>query len=153
MSATFTLNVVKLLTTPAIGVMQQVVTKVTWFLTGADSGQTFSLHGESSLNTPDPSKFTPFASLTAEEIASWVSTDPTLVATSAHIQQVLNKMIGDAALAVAPAPWTGTGPVAISPSSPAPVSTANVDAAAGTPAGAVAATIATGAPTAPPTTP
>lgn len=104
MTATFEINVDGMRTKDE-GQMLEVVKFVSFSITGTDTDQQFTLHGTMNVGDPSPENFTPYSSLTPEQVATWIDADPSIIPVKAHIQSVLDKMVAEAALAAQPLPW------------------------------------------------
>ena len=90
--------------------MPEVVKFVSFSITGTDTAQQFTLHGTMNVGDPDPANFTPYDSLTPEQVEAWIDADPSILPVKAHIQSVLDKMVAEAALAAQPLPWAPPTP-------------------------------------------
>lgn len=85
--------------------LTDVVKEVEATLTGSDGAATFALPITVKLADADASSFTAFADLTEEQLVAWVSADPSLEGTRAHIAYVVEKEAAKLAMENKPLPW------------------------------------------------
>lgn len=85
--------------------LTDVVKEVEVTVTGTDGAAKFDLPVTVKLADADPTSFTEFASLTEEQLVSWVENDPSLDGTKAHIAFVVAKEVEKLASESKPLPW------------------------------------------------
>ena len=85
--------------------LTDVVKEVEVTVTGTDGEAKFDLPVVVKLGDADPTSFTEFASLTEEQLVSWVENDPSLDGTKAHIAFVVAKEAEKLAMEQKPLPW------------------------------------------------
>lgn len=85
--------------------LADVVKEVEVTVTGTDGDAKFELPVSVKLPDADPQTFTAFSELTEEQIVSWISEDPSLYGTKAHIAFVVAKEVERLAMQSKPLPW------------------------------------------------
>jgi hypothetical protein len=85
--------------------LTDVVKRVELTVTGTDGAAKFDLPTAVNLAPADPSDFTAFASLTEEQLISWVESDPSLDGVKAHIALVVAREVEKLAMEQKPLPW------------------------------------------------
>lgn len=92
--------------TNTVGDLTDVVKEIDWTMKGELDGQNFELPQTTVLSAPQSEAFIPFASLTKEELVSWIeASDERIDAIKAHIQFVLDKQFASAQLTAKTLPW------------------------------------------------
>lgn len=92
---------------------QDFVKQVDFTLEGKRDNQTFMLPISKRFEDPasDVSGYTPFSSLTEQQVTDWVAGDEEFLKPyKAHIDIVLDKMVTEAALSQKPMPWAPAAP-------------------------------------------
>lgn len=86
--------------------MVDVVKELDVSVTGKDGASSFVLPFSVKLSPAEEATFTPFGSLTEEEMVAWVEAQADQLASiKAHIAMVVDKEVAKAALTNKPLPW------------------------------------------------
>lgn len=93
------------------GDLTDVVKQLEVTMVGTESGSSFSLPFTVDLGPADEEQFSPFGSLTQEQMVEWVwAQEETVNRYKAHIELIVNREVEKAQLVQKPLPWMPTPP-------------------------------------------
>ena len=92
------------------GGLSDILTAVEWRLIGTGTDALFELPGKTTMGPVDPENFTPYASLSQQQVIDWVNAIEDVAGgqfpgMKAHIEMIVARMEAEAALAPKPLPW------------------------------------------------
>jgi hypothetical protein len=85
--------------------LQTVVTTVHWTLTGTDEDNTSAtVYGSQAVGQPNPESFTPFTSISKEQVIGWMESSMDVDALKTNLATQIN-LIKNPVTEILPAPW------------------------------------------------
>lgn len=96
--------------TKSEGGLSDILTAVEWTMTGTIDSTSFDLPGKTTMGPVDPENFTPYSSLTQQQVMDWVNAIEDVPGGQfpnfrEHINMVVTRMAAEAALTAQPLPW------------------------------------------------
>jgi hypothetical protein len=104
MAITYTTTVSSMTVAPFQGSLTDVVTSVTWVVTGTDGKYTARKVGTTAVGGPDPTKFTAYPDLTPTQVLGWIP-NPSTPKVQATIAAQIAQMEGASASVIKMPPW------------------------------------------------
>jgi hypothetical protein len=92
------------------GNLSDILTRVEWVLSADVDGSVFELPGKTTMGPVDPNNFTPYSSLTQQQVIDWVNAiedteTGQFPGMKAHTEMIATRMAAEAALASKNLPW------------------------------------------------
>ena len=107
MATTYTWAVVQMDAYPQVDGKSEVVFNVHWTLTGEEAGFTGSVYGSQAVTLDPDAPFTPYASLTQDQVIGWVKDalgDEQVASLEANVAEQINNQVAPSVVNP-PLPW------------------------------------------------
>lgn len=90
--------------------MQDVVKKINYTVVAEKAGEYVISTDVIDLMPPDPEHFTPFESLTEQQVIGWLEQQERIISTKIYLEDILEKKIQERTITVKIPPWVPVPP-------------------------------------------
>lgn len=94
-----------ILKTGTVNGLQDAVCQIEVNLTGTLDGLSYFQTYKLNLDPPNPENFTPFQSLSEEQVLAWLEASSVTTAMKEHVQTMLEKLVAESQLQEKRPPW------------------------------------------------